>query len=162
MNIHLLSDLHLSVHPFDPPQTDADLVVIAGDLGRPEQAMAWARQLGKTTVFVAGNHKFYGSDLTTTFERLHAAAQGSLVQILERQTWAHQGVRFLGCTLWSDHRLFEGEARAQARQRAQSMIADFPRIAKTPGGATLTPDDAQAEFDHAVAWLDTQFALSLS
>lgn len=112
--------------------------------------MAWARQLGKTTVFVAGNHEFYGSDLTTTFERLHAAALGSLVQILERQTWAHQGVRFPGCTLWSDQRLFEGEAHAQARQRTQSMIADFSRIAKTRGGATLIPDDARAELDHTV------------
>ena len=46
MKIALLSDLHLSVQPLELPQTDADLVVLAGDLQRPEQGMAWARQFG--------------------------------------------------------------------------------------------------------------------
>ena len=44
MKIALLSDLHLSVHPMDAPPTQADVVVLAGDLHRPAQAMAWARQ----------------------------------------------------------------------------------------------------------------------
>ena len=39
MKISLLSDLHLSVHPMAQPQTDADVVVLAGDLSRPAGAI---------------------------------------------------------------------------------------------------------------------------
>ena len=106
MKIALLSDLHLSVQSMAVPNTEADVVVLAGDLQRPEQSIAWARQFAKPTVFVAGNHEFYGSDLVTTMAQLHAHAQGSQVRVLENGEWQHGGVRFLGCTLWSDYRLY--------------------------------------------------------
>jgi predicted phosphodiesterase len=38
MKLHIISDLHLSVHPFAPPRTDADVVVLAGDIARPPEA----------------------------------------------------------------------------------------------------------------------------
>src|SRR5690606_5564111 len=92
MKILLLSDLHLSVRAMDAPTTDADIVVLAGDLGRPEAAMEWARQFDRPTLFVAGNHEFYGSDLASTYERLREAARGSLVRVLEREEWRIDGV----------------------------------------------------------------------
>ena len=42
MKIALLSDLHLSLHPLPQPRTEADVVVLAGDLGRPAAAIEWA------------------------------------------------------------------------------------------------------------------------
>ena len=33
MNIHILNDLHLEFEDFTPPGTDADVVVLAGDIG---------------------------------------------------------------------------------------------------------------------------------
>ena len=33
MKIHLLSDLHTEFAPFQPPATDADVIVLAGDVG---------------------------------------------------------------------------------------------------------------------------------
>ena len=33
MKIHILSDLHTEFSDFDPPETDADVVVLAGDIG---------------------------------------------------------------------------------------------------------------------------------
>ena len=77
MKIALLSDLHLSVQAMPPPPTDADVVVLAGDLGRPAAAIDWATQYAQPTLFVAGNHEFYGSDLTTTMAQLRAHAQGT-------------------------------------------------------------------------------------
>src|SRR4051812_494384 len=106
MKIALLSDLHLSVQPLPAPPTEADVVVLAGDLGRPAAAIDWARQFGERPVlFVAGNHEFYGSDLVTALRELRRHAEGTRVQVLEREAWRFGGVRFLGCTLWSDHRL---------------------------------------------------------
>lgn len=160
MKIHLLSDLHLSVQGMPAPEAQADLVVLAGDLARPAAAMAWARALDRPAVFVAGNHEFYGSDLETTQAELQGLAQGSAVQVLERRAWVHQGVRFLGCTLWSDHRLFEDAGEGElALKMAVERVRDFSRIRVAPEGPLFTPEDARRLFDDSVAWLEAQFAL---
>ncbi len=160
MKILLLSDLHLSLHPLDLPETRADVVVLAGDLGRPDAAIEWARPLDRPTVFVAGNHEFYGSDLVTTHERLRARAQGSCVRVLECDEWVYAGVRFLGCTLWSDHRLCtDPQEREQGLKLAVESVRDFSRIHTRPGGAPLlTPSMARQLFDESVAWLERMFA----
>lgn len=160
MKIALFSDLHLSVHPLTLPPNDADVVVLAGDLQRPAQAMAFARQMGKPTVLVAGNHEFYGSDLVTTMAQLHTQAHGSDVRVLERSQWHHRGMRFLGCTLWSDYRLFTSTAqRTEGLQKAQDFVRDFSRIRVSPDFPDhFTPAVSQMLFDQSVAWLETCFA----
>ena len=133
MRIALLSDLHLSVQPMPAPPTDADVVVLAGDLGRPAAAMAWAAQYDRPTLFVAGNHEFYGSDLVTTMAQLRAHAQGTQVRVLERNAWEHAGVRFLGCTLWSDHRLYASpQERDEGIRQSYQFVRDFTRIRVAP------------------------------
>src|SRR5881396_493520 len=119
MKIALLSDLHLSLHPLPQPKTEADVVVLAGDLGRPAAAIEWAGAFDVPTLFVAGNHEFYGSDL---------ASVSAAVRALEREAWHWRGVRFLGCTLWSDHRLHATpEERELGRQHALAFVRDFSR-----------------------------------
>lgn len=162
MRIALMSDLHLSVQPMPAPPVDADVVVLAGDLHRPAGAMAWARQFGDTpTLFVAGNHEFYGGDLVGTLHELRQQAEGSWVRVLEQDVWHHQGVRFLGCTLWSDYRLFDSAAqREQGLQQASTMVRDFSRIRVSPDFDDLfTPAVSRLLFDRSVAWLEQQFAL---
>ncbi len=162
MKIALLSDLHLSVQPMAVPATDADVVVIAGDLHRPAGAIDWARQFHQPTLFVAGNHEFYGSDLVTTLHDLRAHAEGTAVRVLEHSVWLHQGVRFLGCTLWSDYRLFDSPAqREQGLQQAAELVRDFSRIRIAPDFAdTFSPAVSQQLFDRAVVWLEQQFAVA--
>lgn len=160
MKIALLSDLHLSVQPMEPPATDADVVVLAGDLQRPAQAMAWARQYRRPTLFVAGNHEFFGCDVAGTFRALREHAAGSGVRVLEQDEWRHQGVRFLGCTLWSDFRLFDsGEQRDAALEKIVAFARDYTRIAVAPEfGDRFTPAVSQLLFDQSVAWLEKRFA----
>lgn len=160
MKIALFSDLHLSVQPLDLPQTDADVVVLAGDLQRPAQAMAWARQFTQPTLYVAGNHEFYGSDLVSTMAMLRTEAEGSQVRVLEREEWRHGGVRFLACTLWSDYRLFDSPAqREEGLQKAQEFVRDFSRIGLSPDfPERFTPAVSQMLFDQSVAWLEARFA----
>lgn len=160
MKIALLSDLHLSVQPLELPHTDADLVVLAGDLQRPAQGMAWARQFNRPTLYVAGNHEFYGSDLVSTMAALRTEAQGSQVHVLERGEFRHGGVRFLGCTLWSDYRLFDSrEQREEGLQKAQAFVRDFSRIGLVPDFPDrFTPAISQMLFDQSVAWLEERFA----
>ena len=160
MKIALLSDLHLSVHPMAHPQTDADVVVLAGDVWRPAGAIEWARGFDKPTLFVAGNHEFYGSDLVTTMKQLRELAAGTPVRVLERDEWHHDGVRFLGCTLWSDYRLYESVAlRDAVLPRVVREIYDFTRLRVAPDFEDrFTPAISQMLFHSSVQWLESRFA----
>jgi Icc-related predicted phosphoesterase len=164
MKIRLLSDLHLSVQPFVPPAADADVVVLAGDLGRPAAAMAWTLEHfgsgDRPTLFVAGNHEFYGTDLSTAMAELRRLAAGTNVRVLEREGCVIGGVRFLGCTLWSDQRLYASpEARAHGLHEAQRLVGDFSRIRIAPDfDAPFHPALAQLLCEQSVAWLEARFA----
>ncbi|MBS0537353.1 MAG: metallophosphoesterase family protein [Proteobacteria bacterium] len=160
MKIALLSDIHLSVGPMALPAVAADVLVIAGDVGRPARAMEWAKAARVPTLYVAGNHEFYGSDLVTTHARLVELAEGSNVRVLERSEWHHGNVRFLGCTLWSDYRLLtEEEARARGIADALKFLYDFSAIRLAPGFEDkFTPAASQLLFDQSVAWLEECFA----
>lgn len=160
MRILLLSDLHLSVQPMALPQTDVDVVVLAGDLGRPAAALQWARQFSRPTLLVAGNHEFYGSDLGTAMAQLREGAKGTSVRVLECEEWSFAGVRFLGCTLWSDHRLHTvPRERELGLQQAVASMRDFSRIGVAPElDERLTPALSQQLFDQSVAWLEAKFA----
>ncbi|MEO6920421.1 MAG: metallophosphoesterase [Collimonas sp.] len=160
MKISLLSDLHLSVHPMEAPQTDADVVVLAGDIWRPAEAVGWARQFSAPTLFVAGNHEFYGRDLAGAVTELRAAAKASNVHVLQQQSVVLDGVRFLGCTLWTDFRFFSSEEqRALGLSQAVELIRDFSQIRVAPDSPALfTPAVSQLLFDDSVAWLDRQFS----
>jgi len=160
MKISLISDLHLSVHPMPAPETDADVVVLAGDIWRPAEAMQWARQFSVPTIFVPGNHEFYGSDLVSAMRDLRSAAQGSRVHILQKQALLLDGVRFLGCTLWTDFRFFSSaEQRRLGLRQATELVRDFSRIRVAPDFPdTFTPALSQMLFDDTVAWLEQQFA----
>jgi predicted phosphodiesterase len=51
-----------------PPQTDADVVILAGDIARPVEAIPWILALDKPVVYVPGNHEFYGSSLRPRYK----------------------------------------------------------------------------------------------
>jgi len=161
MKIALLSDLHLSVQSMDAPATHADVVVLAGDLHRPAAAIELARQFRQPTLFIAGNHEFYGGDLATTMRDLRAHAEGTAVRVLDHDVSLHGGARLLGCTLWSDYRLFDSAAqREQGLKQAAELVRDFSRIRIAPDfDERFTPAMSQYLFDRAVLWLEQQFAV---
>jgi predicted phosphodiesterase len=160
MRIALLSDVHLSVNAIPFPQVEADIVVLAGDIARPAAAIEWARSCPAPIVYVAGNHEFYGSDLVSTYEHLNRLTYGTRIHVLERSEYVHEGVRFLGCTLWSDYRLFDKpEDRAQGIEMATKLIRDFSHIKVSPDFPDLfTPAISQLVFLQTVAWLEECFS----
>jgi predicted phosphodiesterase len=70
MKIRILSDLHLEFSawhpPFEPPETDADVVVLAGDIDNGTQAIDWAEHTfaGKPVLYVPGNHEYYDGEIS--------------------------------------------------------------------------------------------------
>lgn len=157
MKLHILSDLHLSVHGMPIPSTDADIVVLAGDISRPQQAIEWALGFDKPVLYVPGNHEFYGSSLLSTIRELRRLAEGTDVHILDNEVLELGGVRFLGSTLWTDF-LAAGEGAQQAAAIEQSIRfnRDFQRIrvADGPAAALFTPGDCAALFAANTRWLD--------
>ena len=160
MKLHILSDLHLGVGALEPPQTDADVVVLAGDIARPAAAVAWAQRFGKPVLYVLGNHEFYGRSLDGTVAEVRRLCADSAVRLLDDEACMIDGVRFLGSTLWTDFGLFATETeRQQAIELAQRLVRDFSRIRlREDGDALFTPQDAAARFARHATWLEQQLA----
>jgi len=151
MKFHVLSDLHTEFADFSPPETNADVVVLAGDIGVGLDGIEWAaRRFSEVPViYVPGNHEFYAHDIGLTDELKVAAAAN--IHVLNNDTLELDGVRFVGSTLWTDFKLYgEGEAWF-ARQRAKRLIEDFASIKN--GKRRFTPEDSVAVHETSKAWL---------
>lgn len=155
MRLHVLSDLHLSRGGLQVPQNDADVVVLAGDIARPREAIAWARSFDKPVLYVPGNHEFYGGSIGGTVDELKRLCAGTSIRVLDNEEAVIDGVRFLGSTLWTDF-LLEEEKREAAKQEAARFMRDFSRIQF--GEATFTPDHSAALFALHAGWLAGKLA----
>ena len=165
--ILLMSDLHIEFGKLSVPKTQADVAVLAGDIHVGVEAATWsdrlARRLGIPVVHVAGNHEHYGSlrrpggHMGGTIAELRAAAAASAgrVTFLERATAVVAGVRFVGCTLWTDYELFGDPAEDMAH--AEIAMTDYQTIAYRPG-IRFTTNDARREFMLAVRFLKAELA----
>ena len=125
VNIQLLSDLHLESNPYFKPRPlpGADVLVLAGDIGSYQQGSLLtslaiddfglarfsplpAAQGGAgwptPVLFVPGNHEYDGLEFDEADARLREACQRLGIVWLERECVRLQGVRFIGCTLWTD------------------------------------------------------------
>ncbi|HJW11090.1 MAG TPA: metallophosphoesterase [Albitalea sp.] len=160
MKLNILSDLHLGFGAFDTPQTDADVVVLAGDISRPREAAAWALRLEKPVLLVLGNHEFYGGSIHGAAEELKQLCAGTQVHVLDMTELVIGRVRFLGATLWTDFALFgKGDPMTAAMAEARVLIRDFSRIrAADATSAVFTPEDSVALFKRHAAWLADRLA----
>ena len=155
VRLHVLSDLHLEFGSPAPPAADADVVVLAGDIARGTAGVQWASEwaAGRPVLFVAGNHEFYGSSLTGVIAALRSAAAGSSVHFLEDRELEIDGVRFLGCTLWSDFDCDGLERRAESMALCERVVRDYHLIFDEVNGASLTPADTRARHLASRRWL---------
>ncbi|MCU0258693.1 MAG: metallophosphoesterase [Solirubrobacteraceae bacterium] len=163
MRLRILSDLHVESAPFEPPPADADVVVLAGDVHNGEAALHWARAAfpDRPIVQVAGNHEFYDGAYDEVLARMRAAARELGIHFLENDAAVIGGVRFLGCTLWTDYRLFEDGARGQrlsqqaAMEANRRLFADYFAIAVDgpQGRRRFEPADSVRLHEASRAWL---------
>ncbi len=163
----VMSDLHIEFGALSVPKVDADVAVLAGDIHIGSEASRWAsrlsRTLGMPVVLIAGNHEFYGSRGRPGHDygriiaalRANAAAGPGHVAFLERETAVVGGVRFIGCTLWTDFEVY-GDAKEAMRQ-AEKDMNDFLIIASRSGNR-FTPQDARDEFLAALQFLVAELA----
>ncbi len=151
MKLHVLSDLHTEFADFSPPETDADVVILAGDIGVGLGGIEWAarRFLKAPVIYVPGNHEFYDHDIGLTEELKVAAAAN--IHVLNNDKLELHGVRFLGSTLWTDFNLYGAAEAWFSRRRARRLLEDFTSICN--GGRRFTPEDSVELHETSKAWL---------
>jgi predicted phosphodiesterase len=160
MKLNVLSDLHLGQGAFSIPDNDADVVVLAGDIARPVEAVRWAVQFGKPVLYVPGNHEFYGGSISGTVSALKSLCAGTLVRVLDDEEVVLDGVRFLGSTLWTDFRVSGDRVeRAAAMEAAARFMRDFSRIFQDEAlEHQFTPADSASLSQRHAAWLARSLA----
>jgi Icc-related predicted phosphoesterase len=180
MKIAVMSDLHLEYDAraaadpswrednkdalnfyMKPPQPQADVLVLAGDVHAGAVAFDWAQQhFAVPTVLIGGNHEAYGHELfrTIAFNRQRASATDGRVVFLERATWEWKSpegeqARFIGATLWTDFQLYGTPADSMAL--AEERLGDFKTIRIERGYKlrTLRPSDTLRLHRASVAFL---------
>jgi 3',5'-cyclic AMP phosphodiesterase CpdA len=160
MKLLALSDLHLEFCDLQvPADASFDVAVLAGDIFCPGTAVVgWvqgqrALQRARAVILVPGNHEYYDRvmpDERAAMRRLcaeSAAAGATPVHLLDCDSVVIDGVRFLGCTLWTDFELRidtpEGPSSDVARgmAAARKCMVDYRTIS--------VPLDARATAAHA-------------
>jgi len=156
MKIHILNDLHIEFKDFTPPVTDADVVVLAGDIGVGMEGLRWAedRFFGRTVIYVPGNHEFYHHDIALGEQLKEAASR--FVHVLNNDSVVIDGVRFLGCVLWTDFALFVEVDKFASIQLAPIRMPDFSIVHNSD--RLFTPRDAIQLHTTSRDWLKTMLA----
>ena len=169
MKIQLLSDLHLESNPHlqIEPAPDADLLVLAGDIGsyqtrkdgsqlpEPDWGLQRFSPLPQfagwpvPVLFVPGNHEYDALDFDEAHEAMRRTCDRLGLVWLERAQWQHAGVRFVGTTLWADfdalaHGLPPTEA-LKAREKAFRAANFYLRTMATQRGGALFDASAMRE-----------------
>lgn len=155
MNLYAISDLHLEFSNWQPPEAvQADVIILAGDIWKKDHGIHWARSTwpDRPIIYVAGNHEYYGSVRESVESRLEAASRETGVHYLQNKEVQIEGVRFLGCTLWTDFRLFGNENRVLVMRECVQLINDFRVIRE--GGKPFSPVDAERLFHQSYKWLN--------
>lgn len=152
MKIQYFSDIHLEFGPAGLPDCGADVIVAAGDVGVGAGGVEWLKASGKPTIYVAGNHEFYGGDIGGVQNDIRAAVAGSAVRYLECEATEIDGVRFLGATLWTD---FLGE-NLRLMAALEDNMNDYNQISYDQ--RPLRPTDLLAINRAARAWLESELA----
>jgi predicted phosphodiesterase len=162
MRLHVVSDLHVEFAAFEFPGVDADVIVLAGDVGPGTAGVRLARRWsdGRPVLFVAGNHEYYRHALPALTGELRAVALDSPVHLLENDELVIDGVRFLGCTLWSDFMAAGPEELQRSMSVCARLLNDYEVITWSEAGRALRPADTRALHESSRRWLAERLAVA--
>ena len=162
MRLLILSDLHREVWGEMPIGIDLsvsgpDVVLLAGDIDADASSIPWAERTFPSipTLYVSGNHEGYCGRIDDVRRQItKACATSPTVEYLQRREVVIGGIRFLGCTLWTDFCLFGADRRDEAMAAARDAINDFRLVRITSqGGRTIQPEDTAAWHEDDAFWL---------
>ncbi|MFD2272687.1 metallophosphoesterase [Undibacterium arcticum] len=148
MHLEFLMQSHADYRIID--KTDADVLVLAGDIHNRTKAIEAFRDWPVPVVYVHGNHEFYGQNLLKVQDALRVTAAGTNVHYLENDEYVLNGVRFLGCCLWTDYELTGDRPGAMFEARYGMRDHEVIRVAD---GKRFMPSHALALHKQSRKWL---------
>ncbi len=130
MKLHILSDIHLEYSKWPDDiginDIDADITILAGDIGEGLQGLEWAMTFNRPVIYVMGNHEFYRQcPMPQLWQKARKLVANSNVHILDNQSTVIDGIRFLGATLWTDFKVLGDEHFEDNKRMAYEDIRDF-------------------------------------
>jgi predicted phosphodiesterase len=141
MIVHFASDLHLEYLNKRFPdyiRVDrlytpfADILILAGDIHVGTEMVNKFGHWPHPVLYVPGNHEFYDTAIEPQVSKIKEAAKDTAMIVLHRDEYIDRGVRFLGCTLWTDYQLMGTGGRQLASMMAcEARIADHRKIMGT-------------------------------
>ncbi|UZE96757.1 metallophosphoesterase [Alkalimarinus alittae] len=165
IRIALASDLHIELSygavPIPVLPTDADVIVLAGDITNryhktknqfDQTFAAFRRHFKQPILFIPGNHEYYGSHFQTLNQELPEICERYDITLLQMGYADIKGVRFFGCTLWSDFLLHGKDEMPWAIQAAQRRLADYRAISFND--ELIQSVDTRALFKQHFKWLN--------
>jgi len=143
-SIHILSDLHCEFNGYEPPESirNVDIVVLAGDIHAKTKGISGARQFfpNSEIIYVSGNHEYYHSNYQEMQKEMRNIAEDNNVHFLENNEVIINGVRFLGCTLWTDYKWCKNYSQKEAMDEMKWRISDHKLISFNRNNITLEQD----------------------
>lgn len=148
MKLQLISDVHLDFHDLVLP--GGDVLLMAGDImearelgkknylaehvlkpGRDPNLRAdrYLRFMNEEVTkynkvfYIAGNHEHYGAQMHKTHVFMRENVPSNTT-VLENESFVHDGVLFLGATMWTDFNKGDGMTMMNAEQR----MNDYSKI----------------------------------
>lgn len=163
MKIQIMSDVHIEFSKMTPIKTDADVVVLAGDIGKGILGLKWARHHfpDQRIVYVPGNHEFYGQQRLDTLACMRIEAREAGIDLLDNDEVVIDGVRFLGSTLWTDFKLFGEGRRIDAMYEGQFYLQDF-RVIQEGIVGHFSPTRSAEIHEQSLAWMKSKLITSPS
>jgi predicted phosphohydrolase len=112
--------------------SDTDVVILAGDIHPGIKAIGWIvdQYPEVPEIYVPGNHEYYRHAIPKHTLKLKELANGTHIHRLANDCLLLNKVVFLGCTLWTDFKLF-GDPRV-AGYFATQYMNDYKRIRVSP------------------------------
>jgi predicted phosphodiesterase len=179
MNIQLMSDLHLETHPHFVPAfaPAADVLILAGDIGSYQPGSMLVTQQDTDfglarfsprkdlaawpvpVFFVPGNHEYDGMSFEEAHERLQETCERLEITWLHQRVLTVNGVRLIGCTLWSDFEALVPQhgpltQQLKAREKAERAANFYLRkTGTTLNGEAFLSDAVRAQAQADQAWL---------
>lgn len=157
VQVLVISDLHLDRQAVSLPKAEADIVLLAGDIGRKQDGIAWAKQQYPDSVVIhgLGNHEYYYQDYCLVYTQMREHAEGSNVHVLECETMELYGIAFLVCTLWTDFGL---QGRTEEAKKKWRGSTDSALIWYGSEGVAFGPERAIEVYQRSIAWLRQSIA----
>jgi len=153
VKIGILSDLYVDeLGPLPSHKDPPDVLVLAGNIGQGTKGLEWVSSTYQCPViYVCGNYSYRDRDIDALDAELQERAWGTHVHVLQNQSLIVRGVRFIGCTLWSDFNLYGDPDTAMLL--AEEGTLDYYRI-RDRDGRRIRPADTVARHRKAVRYLD--------